>query len=230
MGHENLPAQQISVFKSLFCCKTTQFYKQFYFPDQLCYQPPLEQKRIHGELVLPAGKIIQQVFDAALVPWSSHWILLRFSKPWPPDTSFFHGLQLSTALPPKPHSQNVQQVVPSHSSSSWQPWKSQIPALRLHSHKPISSRAEGAAFTSPELLYFWSCGVRNTPKLQLCLSSSSLKLLCLQCKAFNSQFNLNLVCPHCTGAETLQMISDVLRPGHLLLLSFKHSLIPSIFH
>lgn len=37
--------------------------------------------------------------------------IAEFCEPWPPDTSFFHGLQLSLALPPKPHSQNVHQVV-----------------------------------------------------------------------------------------------------------------------
>lgn len=67
---------------------------------------------------------------AALVPWSSHWILLRFSKLWPPDTSFFHGLQLSTGLPPKMCIRLRGSTGAAHPSHSWQLWKSQIPALR----------------------------------------------------------------------------------------------------
>lgn len=82
----------------------------------------------------------------------------------------------------------------------------------LHSHKPMSSWAKGTSVTSPELLYFWSCGVRHTPKLQFCLSGSSLKSLCLQCKPFNSQ---HFECPHCTRAETLQMLSATSFSCHL---------------
>lgn len=153
--------------------------------------------------------------------------MLRFCEPWPPDTSFFHGLQLSTGLPPKPHSQNVHQVVHRISLTADSSEKKPNSSSESFTEPSISSRAKGTSFTSPELLYFWSCEVRNTPQLQLCLSSSSLKLLCLQCKPFHSQ---PLLCPHCTRAETLQMISATLRPGHLLLLSFKQSLICSVFH
>lgn len=98
--------------------------------------------------------------------------IAEFCEPWPPDTSFFHGLQLSLALPPKPHSQNVHQAV--HHTSL--PADSSAKNPNSSSEGCPASQAKGTPSTSPQLLYFWCCGVRNTPKLQLCLSLGLLWL------------------------------------------------------
>lgn len=144
-------------------------------------------------------------------------MLLRFCEPWPPDTSLFHGLQLSTALPPKAHSQNVHQLVHHISLPADSPEKSQIPALRA-AQSPQSPHQQRALL--PHLQSCFIPGQKYTkitalPLQQLCKTPLSAV------KPFHSQ---PLVCPHCTRAETLQRISAI------LLLSLKHSLICSVFH